>query len=214
MMALLRLFSKSNSSFLRLPPGFSWVYEIPVCSSQSMEAFAIIFHFLSIQFHLRFLHKTEATVNAMLYSWQFFILNQPINDSIHFHSRFSVESTKLAEAAAEAEAVEMKRKVLEAKNMVNEERIDRFDWIVSLFTCPGVVWCGVVGCGTNRQWRRLVLVCPFSGHLKRTSTRGLVCLPRVSNHRCSCLLLTHPRVPNFNGDQIVFCFRSTVIVFH
>ena len=37
----------------------------------------------------------------------------------------AVESAKLHEAAAAAEAVEIQRKLLEAKNMVNEERIDR-----------------------------------------------------------------------------------------
>merc|ERR1719489_437682 len=41
--------------------------------------------------------------------------------------RLQVESTKLAEAAADAEAVEIKRKLLEAKNMVNEERIDSLE---------------------------------------------------------------------------------------
>merc|ERR1711942_519912 len=42
-------------------------------------------------------------------------------------ARLQVESTKLAEAAAAAEAVETNRKVLEAKNMVNEERIDSLE---------------------------------------------------------------------------------------
>jgi len=49
------------------------------------------------------------------------------DDVARSDSRLQVESTKLAEAAAEAENVEMKRKVLEAKNMVNEERIDSLE---------------------------------------------------------------------------------------
>ena len=48
-------------------------------------------------------------------SVQFVLQNQ-------FHS--TVESQKLTEAATEAEKVEIQRKVLEAKNMVNEQRID------------------------------------------------------------------------------------------
>ena len=35
-----------------------------------------------------------------------------------------METQKLTEAATEAEKVEVRRKVLEAKNMVNEQRID------------------------------------------------------------------------------------------
>jgi len=42
-------------------------------------------------------------------------------------ARLQVESTKLSEAAAAAEAVEINRKLLEAKNMVNEERIDSLE---------------------------------------------------------------------------------------
>jgi len=45
--------------------------------------------------------------------------------------RLQVESTKLAEAAAAAEAVEIQRKLLEAKNMVNEERIDSLESSIS-----------------------------------------------------------------------------------
>ena len=47
--------------------------------------------------------------------YQFILQNQ-------FH--WTVESQKLTEAATEAEKVEIQRKVLEAKNMVNEQRID------------------------------------------------------------------------------------------
>ena len=40
---------------------------------------------------------------------------------------YSVESTKLAEAAAAAEAVEIQRKILEAKSFVNDERMDTLE---------------------------------------------------------------------------------------
>jgi len=49
------------------------------------------------------------------------------DDCARSDGRLQVESTKLAEAAADAEAVEIKRKLLEAKNMVNEERIDSLE---------------------------------------------------------------------------------------
>jgi len=49
------------------------------------------------------------------------------DDCNRSHNRLQVESAKLSEAAAAAESVEMKRKILEAKNMVNEERIDSLD---------------------------------------------------------------------------------------
>merc|ERR1719187_2296419 len=49
------------------------------------------------------------------------------DDCVRSESRLSVESTKLSEAAKAAEEVEIQRKVLEAKNMVNEERIDSLD---------------------------------------------------------------------------------------
>jgi len=52
------------------------------------------------------------------------LLEDDVNRS---DSRLQVESTKLAEAAAAAEAVEIQRKLLEAKNMVNEERIDSLE---------------------------------------------------------------------------------------
>merc|ERR1711931_481761 len=52
------------------------------------------------------------------------LLEDDVNRS---DSRLQVESTKLAEAAAMAEAVEIQRKLLEAKNMVNEERIDSLE---------------------------------------------------------------------------------------
>merc|ERR1711962_1253618 len=49
------------------------------------------------------------------------------DDCARSDGRLQVESTKLAEAATDAEAVEIKRKLLEAKNMVNEERIDSLE---------------------------------------------------------------------------------------
>merc|ERR1712002_288845 len=49
------------------------------------------------------------------------------DDCVRSDSRLTVESTKLSEAAKAAEEVEIQRKVLEAKNMVNEERIDSLD---------------------------------------------------------------------------------------
>merc|ERR1719204_2998613 len=49
------------------------------------------------------------------------------DDCSRSDGRLQVESTKLTEAAAEAEAVEINRKLLEAKNMVNEERIDSLE---------------------------------------------------------------------------------------
>jgi len=49
------------------------------------------------------------------------------DDVTRSESRLQVESAKLHEAAAAAEAVEIQRKLLEAKNMVNEERIDSLE---------------------------------------------------------------------------------------
>jgi len=49
------------------------------------------------------------------------------DDCNRSHNRLQVESVKLTEAAAAAESVEMRRKILEAKNMVNEERIDSLE---------------------------------------------------------------------------------------
>jgi len=49
------------------------------------------------------------------------------DDVTRSDSRLQVESAKLHEAAAAAEAVEIQRKLLEAKNMVNEERIDSLE---------------------------------------------------------------------------------------
>ena len=52
------------------------------------------------------------------------------NLHLYFHSIwyiYSVESAKLAEAAAAAEAVEIQRKVLEAKSFVNDERMDTLE---------------------------------------------------------------------------------------
>ena len=39
----------------------------------------------------------------------------------------TVESAKLAEAAAAAEAVEIQRKTLESKSFINDEKIDNLD---------------------------------------------------------------------------------------
>jgi len=49
------------------------------------------------------------------------------DDVTRSESRLTVETTKLAEAAAEAEQVEIKRKVLEAKGFVNDERMDSLE---------------------------------------------------------------------------------------
>merc|ERR1719290_706349 len=49
------------------------------------------------------------------------------DDVVRSESRLQVESAKLAEAASEAEAVEIKRKILEAKSFVNDERMDALD---------------------------------------------------------------------------------------
>jgi len=46
------------------------------------------------------------------------------DDLIRSEGRLSIETQKLTEAATEAEKVEVQRKILEAKNMVNEQRID------------------------------------------------------------------------------------------
>jgi len=46
------------------------------------------------------------------------------DDLTRSEARLAVETQKLTEAATEAEKVEVRRKVLEAKNMVNEQRID------------------------------------------------------------------------------------------
>jgi len=49
------------------------------------------------------------------------------DDLVRSEGRLQVESTKLAEAAAAAEAVEIQRKILEAKGFVNDERMDTLD---------------------------------------------------------------------------------------
>jgi len=49
------------------------------------------------------------------------------DDVARSEARLQVESTKLNEAAAAAEAVEIQRKVLEAKSFVNDERIDTLE---------------------------------------------------------------------------------------
>merc|ERR1711942_62816 len=49
------------------------------------------------------------------------------DDLVRSEGRLQVESTKLAEAAAAAEAVEIQRKILEAKSFVNDERMDTLD---------------------------------------------------------------------------------------
>jgi len=49
------------------------------------------------------------------------------DDVARSEGRLQIESTKLAEAAAAAEAVEIQRKVLEAKSFVNDERMDTLE---------------------------------------------------------------------------------------
>merc|ERR1711951_317761 len=49
------------------------------------------------------------------------------DDVVRSEARLQVESTKLAEAAAAAEAVEIQRKILEAKGFVNDERMDALE---------------------------------------------------------------------------------------
>merc|ERR1712002_391736 len=49
------------------------------------------------------------------------------DDVVRSEARLQVESTKLAEAAAAAEAVEIQRKILEAKSFVNDERMDTLE---------------------------------------------------------------------------------------
>jgi len=49
------------------------------------------------------------------------------DDIARSDGRLQVESAKLAEAAAAAEAVEIQRKVLEAKSFVNDERMDTLE---------------------------------------------------------------------------------------
>jgi len=49
------------------------------------------------------------------------------DDIARSEGRLQVESTKLAEAAAAAEAVEIERKVLEGKSFVNDERMDTLE---------------------------------------------------------------------------------------
>ena len=48
-------------------------------------------------------------------------------NTISFSFSFLVETAKLAEAAKQAEEVEVKRKILEAKGFVNDEAIDSLD---------------------------------------------------------------------------------------
>jgi len=48
-------------------------------------------------------------------------------DLVTSEGRLSVESAKLAEAAAAAEAVEIERKTLESKSFINDEKIDNLD---------------------------------------------------------------------------------------
>merc|ERR1712002_1318205 len=49
------------------------------------------------------------------------------DDVVRSEARLQVESTKLAEAAEAAEAVEIQRKILEAKSFVNDERMDTLE---------------------------------------------------------------------------------------
>jgi len=49
------------------------------------------------------------------------------DDVTRSESRLQVESTKLTEAATAAEAVEIQRKILEAKSFVNDERMDTLE---------------------------------------------------------------------------------------
>merc|ERR1711921_64912 len=49
------------------------------------------------------------------------------DDVVRSEARLQVESTKLAVAAAAAEAVEIQRKILEAKSFVNDERMDTLE---------------------------------------------------------------------------------------
>merc|ERR1712219_81024 len=49
------------------------------------------------------------------------------DDVVRSEARLQVERTKLAEAAAAAEAVEIQRKILEAKSFVNDERMDTLE---------------------------------------------------------------------------------------
>lgn len=49
------------------------------------------------------------------------------DDVARSDARLQVESTKLSEAAAAAEAVEIARKILEAKSFVNDERMDTLE---------------------------------------------------------------------------------------
>jgi len=49
------------------------------------------------------------------------------DDVTRSEARLQVESTKLTEAAAAAEAVEIQRKILEAKSFVNDERMDTLE---------------------------------------------------------------------------------------
>merc|ERR1712168_798192 len=48
-------------------------------------------------------------------------------DLVTTEGRLTVESAKLAEAAAAAEAVEIQRKTLESKSFINDEKIDNLD---------------------------------------------------------------------------------------
>jgi len=49
------------------------------------------------------------------------------DDLVRAEGRLQVESTKLAEAASAADAVEIQRKILEAKSFVNDERMDTLE---------------------------------------------------------------------------------------
>merc|ERR1711989_125056 len=49
------------------------------------------------------------------------------DDVVRSEARLQVESTKLAEAVASAVAVEIQRKILEAKGFVNDERMDTLE---------------------------------------------------------------------------------------
>jgi len=53
------------------------------------------------------------------------------DDVARSDARLQVESTKLSEAAAEAEAVELKRKILESHSFVNDERMDTLEVNIS-----------------------------------------------------------------------------------
>ena len=91
----------------------------------------------------------------------YFSLNSTKYDGFYY----PVESAKLAEAAAAAEAVEIHRKTLESKSFINDEKIDSLD--ERIITAQGIA---LISTRNHEEAGRCV--CSASFTFKRENTRA------------------------------------------